>query len=487
MADFKDILKEIGEVGEVEQVFGAVVYASGLPGAKSHELVMMETGEIGEVFSLRQDYLEILLFSPATVRVGTRVARMGRQLSVSVGEGCLGRVVDSLGRPVSGEPISGKLEMRSVDVTPPPISARKHVSEPFESGVSIVDLVVPLGRGQRELVIGDHKEGKTNFLWQSLLSHTLKGGVCVYGGIARRRGDLYKLNQYLAKFKIADKVVVVNSLATDSGGMIFLTPLTAMTMAEYFRDQGKDVLLILDDLSIHAKYYREISLLARRFPGRGLYPGDMYYLHAKLLERGGSFKNGSITCLAVAETVFGSLTGFIETNLMSMTDGHILFDHELSNQGRHPPVNPFLSVTRVGRQTQSPLMRSLTLVLNNFLVEHEKVKQLVHFGGEINQAAQRTLEFGDKIYALFNQGNGEIVPTSLSAVLLAYLWSGVSEGEIVSVVSQRIAAARKSYLEEEDFRARVGELFTKAASFDQLVIAVRQEFTLWKNLGGKPK
>lgn len=475
VSDFAYYLKKTGEVGEVEQAFHSIVLVRGLPHVKPSEIVVAESGELGEVFSLTEDYVEVLMFSPA-VGVGTRMTRTDELLSVGVGEEYLGRVVDSLGFARDGKgAFAGRIPKKRVDIVPAPISARKKVDRPFETGVSVVDLVVPLGLGQRELVIGDHKVGKTPFLMQSMMSHAKRGGIVVYGGIARRMNEVEEINKFLTRHNITDRVVHVVSLATDPSGLIYLTPYTATTMAEFFRDAGHDVLLILDDMTIHAKYYREISLLARRFPGRGAYPGDIYYLHAKILERAGSFKTGTITCLAVAETVFGDITGYIQSNLMSMTDGHILFDHNLSNLGRKPAVNPFLSVSRVGHQTQSPLMRSLTLEVTRFLVYHERVSQLVHFGGEINQAAQRTLDQGERVLAFFNQENEIIRPTALSAFILGCLWAGFWEKESIEEAKKGMGKIVSLYEKKSEWAKYVDALFAGSKTFDEMVAKIKKQ------------
>lgn len=483
--DFKRIVDKTGEIGEVEQVFRSIAYVTGLPGVRVDEFVISEDGDLGQVITLDSTHIEVLLFTRDYVPVGLRFGRTGEILQVPVGDGILGRIVSPLGVCKDGNNFSFS-EKRPIDSAPPPISQRRYIVDPFETGVALVDLAIPLAKGQRELVMGDRKIGKTPFLLHNVLAHAKRGGICVYGAIARRRSELEELSAFVKNNDISNQVVVVVSLGTDASGLVFLTPYTAMTVSEYFRDNGKDVLLILDDLTIHAKYYREIKLLLKQFPGRSFYPGDIFYRHAKLLERAGNFTKGSITCLPVAETAFGDLSGYIQTNLMSMTDGHILFDHELLNLGRRPPINPFLSITRVGHQTQSALLQSLSRELISFLVSHEKIRQLVHFGGEINKEAEKKLGIGDRIYQLFTQPNDMVIPIKLSSVLLACIWSGLWEGEKLPELGKILQVLVQKYEKDTEFKKQVGELFDQANKFFELVELASKKRNLFEITVNKP-
>src|SRR5581483_5765076 len=353
MKDFLTYLKETEEVGYISQVINFLIEIEGLPSARLNELVVFETGEIGRITTIAHKSVEVITFSKTSVKVGTRVTRTNEFLMVGVGDGLLGKTVDPLGASLDPQNPIGKLsELRPIDVTPGGIDTRSRITKPLETGATLVDLIIPLGMGQRELVIGDRKTGKTSFLIQAILTQAKRGTICIYAAIGKKTLDIKKIEELFQKSGIAKNTVVVASSSQDPVGVIYLTPYTAMTVAEYFRDSGRDVLVVLDDLSTHAKFYREISLLGRRFPGRNSYPGDIFYTHAKLLERAGNFKTAkgpvSITCLPVTEAVQGDLTGYIQTNLMSMTDGHIYFDNDLFSKGKRPAVNTFLSVTRVG-------------------------------------------------------------------------------------------------------------------------------------------
>jgi F-type H+/Na+-transporting ATPase subunit alpha len=369
MINYQEALQQTNEIGTVEELYGgSVVTASGLPQASPGEVVVFEGGQVGRVFSLQDEAVEILILTQAVpVQSGNRVARTGTPFRLPVGDNLLGKSLTPLGTLWSTQAkVRGATEERGVDVPPPSIKERAPLSSPFVSGVTMVDLVVPLGKGQRELIIGDHKSGKTQLLLQSLRAHVGRGGVGIYCGIAKRATEIAAFIQYAKSHQIEEQMVFVFAGSSDPTGLVYLAPYSAMTIAEYFKDCGKDVLLVLDDLTIHAKYYRELSLLSRRYPGRASYPGDIFSIHAGLMERAGQFKKGSITCLPVAETVLSDISGYIQTNLMSMTDGHIFFDSEFFNQGKRPAINPFVSVTRVGHQTQSPLTRSMSREISGF-------------------------------------------------------------------------------------------------------------------------
>ncbi|MFC1621848.1 F0F1 ATP synthase subunit alpha [Patescibacteria group bacterium] len=356
--DFQTCLQEIEELGYVQLVKPPVVQVQGLPGARPRELVLFESGGIGYVLGMTNEYVEVLLLGDPRIGIGSKVARTNKNLTVPVHTSFLGQSLNPLCE--GSGPFPSDPEFRAVDVfTSPEIAKRSRITKPFLTGVTLVDLMIPLGRGQRELVVGDRKIGKTEFLLQTMLKQAKEDVICIYASIAKRKADIRNIEDFAKEEGIMDKLLMVISASTDPLGLIYITPYTAMALAEYFKDQGHDVLLILDDLTTHAKFYREISLVNNKFPGRGSYPGDIFYTHARLLERAGNFKTDkgpkSITCLVVAETVEGDISGYIQTNLMAITDGHIFFDKDYFEEGRRPAINHFLSVTRVGRQTQSRL------------------------------------------------------------------------------------------------------------------------------------
>lgn len=471
---FEDYLSEIKETGFVEQVNPPILLISGLPGARVGEVVLFKTGDVGLIMAISPDLCEVLLFSKNITPTGTQVARTNQILSIPVGEELLGTYLDPLCKSLYDNRVSPRpQETRAVDITAPGIDSRDKVTVPFVTGVTVVDLMIPLGKGQRELIIGDRKVGKTEFLLQTMLTQAKSGTICVYSGIGRKKIDLKKIEDFIEKNGIASKCIIISTSSSDSLGLIYLTPFTAMTVSEYFRDAGNDVLLILDDLTTHAKFYREISLIAKKFPGRSSYPGDMFYTHARLLERAGNFKTSSgthsITCLPVAETLQGDISGYVQTNLMSITDGHVFFDPEFFNEGKRPAVNYFLSVTRVGRQTQSKLRWGINRELNSFLTLFEKTQRFVHFGAELNEGIKATLGMGSRVLSFFDQSMGKIVDINVQMVIFCLIWAGYfndkSPGQI-RVICEKAIFSHDSNVE---FKEVVDDLINNAKDFNDLL------------------
>ncbi len=496
MKEFNYYLDKTGEIGFVEQSLHSLVYATGIPHAKPHEVVLFETGDVGEVLSLTEKHAEILLLSKAKIDVGTKLVRTAEQLRVAVSKDLLGKTLNPMGKPIKGAfPKEDKAQLRPLDKSPPTINARKVINQPFETGVTIVDLIVPLGRGQRELVIGNRKTGKTGFLLQAIYSAASRGLICVYAAIAKKRLDIKMIEEYLSQRRIDKNTIVVASSSADPVGLIYLTPYTAMTIAEYFRDLGADVLIVLDDLTAHAKYYREISLLARHFPGRSSYPGDIFFIHSRLLERAGNFLVGdgktakkeasSITCLPVAELVMGDLSGYIQTNLMAMTDGHIFFDIDLYNQGRRPPVNPFLSVTRVGRQTQTLLLRDLSRTLTSFLVHLEDLRQFMHFGAELSEETKRTLALGDRITAFFDQSSERIIPLNANVIIATLLWAGFWNKYPQAELEMELDQIISKYQTDASYKKLVDSLISGKERLSDLVGFIKRDESVALGLGKK--
>jgi F-type H+-transporting ATPase subunit alpha len=367
----------------------------------------------------------------------------------------------------------------TVNTTPSGITTRKTINKHFVTGVPIVDLLLPLGYGQKQLIIGDRKTGKTDFLLQSVLTQAKLGNICIYAAIGKRKLDIKRLKDVFIKYGIMDRIIIVASGSQDPTGLIYLTPYSAMTISEYFRDQGFDVLLVLDDLSTHAKFYRELALLGKKFPGRNSYPGDIFYTHASLLERAGNFltPNGekSITCLPVAETMQGDLSGYIQTNLMSMTDGHLYFDTDLFGKGRRPSINPFLSVTRVGRQTQSNVKREINREILSFLTLFEKMQSFTHFGAELNQTTKVTIAVGEQIIKFFQQQPSTTIPVNAQILLFCLLWLNVVQQFSFFDKEEDSEKIKRLYETKEDFRNYADTMINSADSFNNLLGTIKQK------------
>lgn len=478
MKTINDYLEETGEIGYVSKTVNLIVYAHGLPSVKPGELVLFENSELGKVMSLSRDAVEIMSFSKKPIKMGGKVARTGKSIEIPVGRELLGKVIDPFGTPLDNNTIIKKPPLyRPIEVLPTGIITRRTIKKQLDTGVGIVDLMVPIGRGQRQLVIGDRKTGKTNFLLQTIVSASGSGNICIYAAIGKKKIDIKKVQEYFIKNKVMDNVIIVASTSYESPSIIFITPYAAMTIAEYFRDQGQDTLVILDDLSTHAKFHREISLLANKFPGRNSYPGDMFYTHAKLLERAGNFavKEGetAITCLPVVESSEGDFSGYIQTNAMAMTDGHIYFDSNLFSEGRRPAVNPFLSVTRVGKQTQSPSKRSINREMLSFLTLFEKLRNFSHFGAELTESVRVTLQTGSKILTTFDQDPNIIIPPNIQAILLTLVWSGNVKDEDMKKLNQYRAKLVAIYNTNPTYREYIDGIVLKAKSFNELLSQVQ--------------
>lgn len=487
MKDFSYYLNSIGEIGYVEQTTSAIIYASGLPFVKPGELVLFETKDpnqkasLGQVLSLASDAVEILVFSKDLLTSGTKIVRTNEFLKIPLGRELLGNIIDPLGKSLENKLLITKPSsiLGSINTLPSGITTRKAIKRHFVTGVPIVDLLLPLGYGQKQLIIGDRKTGKTDFLLQSVLTQAKLGNICVYAAIGKRKLDIKKLKDVFAKYEIMDRIVIVACGSQDPTGLIYLTPYSAMTISEYFRDEGVDVLLVLDDLSTHAKFYREISLLGKKFPGRNSYPGDIFYTHASLLERAGNFITAkgerAITCLPVAETIQGDLSGYIQTNLMSMTDGHLYFDTDLFGKGRRPAVNPFLSVTRVGKQTQSNVKREINREILSFLTLFEKMQSFTHFGAELSETTKVTISVGQELIKFFQQPSSSTIPINAQILLFCLLWLNVVQKFSFFEKEEDVEKIIRLYETREDFQKLVDSTIDTATSFNNLLGTIKMK------------
>lgn len=494
MKSFQEHLEFTNEVGFVEAVNNSVISVSGLPKAMPQELIMLETGEMGYILNLHKDLCDVLLFEKIPIKTGIKVARIDKTLSIALSPELLGKSIDPFGKPLDKSidlQLNNAVE-RIVDISPNGIGSRNRISTTLETGVALVDLILPLGKGQRELIVGDRKTGKTNFLLQSMVMQARLGAVCVYVAIGKKQSNYKAIEEYMKTQGIYDSCVLVASSAEDTAAKIFLSPYSGMTIAEYFLSVGKDVFIILDDLTTHAKYYRQISLLVKRFPGRNSYPADIFYAHSRLLERAGNFKiqtdsgisERSITCFPVADTLQGDLSGYIQTNLMSMTDGHLYFDIDLYGKGRRPPIHPFLSVTRIGRQTQDSLRQTLSREIFSFLSLHEKMQNFSHFGAEVSGTVADTLKTGMKITAFFDYLSQKVLRMELQIFLFTLLWVDIWREKTIDDMKKDMDRIMDLYSKDETLQAEVKLMIKSSDSFNKLLGSVRgkpDEF--YKHLG----
>lgn len=428
LSAFDEYVNSTGEIGLVEKIIESLIYVEGLPNARVFEEVFTEEGAKGFVFSIDRDHIVCLLTTNDKPRKGSKVCRTNNLVTVKVGPGLLGHVIDPYGVSLDkSNPVSNIKESRILDSDVPTIKDRSIIDKSLHTGVTVVDMMVPLGKGQRELIIGDRGTGKNWFVNSVIKTQSRESVVCIYCGIGKKKATVESNLRILGSAEGSKNIINLVTFANDSLGLIYLAPYAAMTIAEYFRDQGREVLVVFDDLSMHAKIYREISLLSKRFPGRNSYPSDIFFTHSKLLERAGNFKIGdssiSITCLPIVESMGGDISGYVQTNLMSMTDGHIFFDIDLYNAGVRPAINYFLSVTRVGRQTQTAIKYKINRELTSILSLYEKTKSFIHFGAEISEGVRLNLRLGEKLNQFFDQTGEVIVPTNVQILVFALIWS----------------------------------------------------------------
>jgi len=451
-----------------------LVYVVGLPKAKPQEVVITEHGHKGIIQSLTPDFVEVLMFDPHGLRHNLRVVRTNQSLTVPAGFGFQGRVIDPFGTPLDDQgPILGEKKYLPIDPPVAGILRRARVVEPLETGVTVVDMLVPLGLGQRELVLGDQKTGKTIFLLQTIVSQVRKGTICIYVSIGKKRSDQKSVVDYLTRMDVLKKCVLIFAAASDPAPQVFLAPFTGFTLAEFFRDHGNNVLIVLDDLSNHARFYREISLMSKKPPGRQSYPGDIFYLHARQMERAGNLiydnsKTFSITALPVVETIEGDLTGYIQTNTMAMTDGHIFFDLADFKKGRRPAVNISLSVSRVGHQTKNLLELEISRKLMEKLAIFKKALEVGHFGLELTEKTKQDIQDGEKIETLLNQNSFQIIPKTLQLIFFGLFFTDFwreKKPKEVEVEKEKLLTAHEkgmlSFLEEEIQKINDPETFYK--------------------------
>jgi len=480
MKDFKFYLDSISEIGFVEKASNVIVYVSGLPKAKIDEIVIFETGETGIVMSFTSEVVEVLVFSKKPISHGTKAVRTNEFLKVPVGPELLGRIIDPLGNPLTAmDDYKKPAESRGINALAGGILSRKTITRQIETGIPAVDLVMPLGFGQKELVIGDRKTGKTNFLMQIILAQAKQKHICIYAAIGKKRLDIKIAEDFFKKHGILERIIIVATGSDSPIGLSYLVPFSAMTISEYFRDAGYDVLLALDDLTTHAKVYREVSLLGKKFPGRSSYPGDIFYTHARLLERAGNFitEKGekAITCLPVAETTQGDLSGYIQTNIMAMTDGHLYFDSDLFAKGRRPAINPFLSVTRVGRQTQSTLKRSINREILSFLTIYEKMQNFSHFGAELTESSKITLTIGEKIIEFLNQGPSTTMPINLQILLFSMLWNSILQNKNIGPTGTDVNKMIEKYTTNSNVNKTIDKVIANAETFNDMLKIIKEK------------
>lgn len=493
LSPFEENISVTQEVGVIEKIIESLIYVDGLPGARVFEEILTEDGGKGFVFSVDRDHIVCLLTTNDKPKKGIRVSRKGDLYKVRVGPGLLGHIIDPYGNSLEkSNPVSNAKEFRLLDSDVPTIKDRSVIDKSLHTGVTVVDMMVPLGKGQRELVIGDRGTGKNWFVNSVIKTQSKEGVICIYCGIGKKKSAVESNINILKNTPGAKNIINLITFANDTLGSIYVAPYAAMTIAEYFRDQGREVVIVFDDLGMHAKVYREISLLSKRFPGRNSYPSDIFFTHSKLLERAGNFKVGdssiSITCLPIVESMGGDISGYVQTNLMSMTDGHIFFDIDLYNQGVRPAINYFLSVTRVGRQTQTSIRYKINRELTGILSLYEKTKSFIHFGAEISEGVRLNLKLGEKLNHFFDQTGDVVVPTNVQILVFSLIWSQRWDAYDKDIIQNELKRIIFIYENDLAFKKLVDDLISDSEDLNSfLQLYLKNEGLLTEKLFPKKK
>jgi len=414
---------DVEEVGKVIYSADGIAKVYGLTNAMAGEMVEFETGEKGLVFNLETDNVGVVVLGKGTEIVeGSSVKRLGKLISVPVGEALIGRVVNALGEPIDGKGEIEAAEYRYVEEKAPGIMARKSVHEPLQTGIKAIDALVPIGRGQRELIIGDRQTGKTTVAIDTILNQKGQDVICIYVAIGQKQSTVANIVRILEEHGAMDYTIVVNASAAEAASLKFLAPYSGVTMGEYFRDNGRHALIVYDDLSKHADAYREMSLLLRRPPGREAYPGDVFYLHSRLLERAAKLNDklgaGSLTALPIIETKGGDVAAYIPTNVISITDGQIFLETNLFNKGIRPAINVGLSVSRVGGAAQIKAMKQVAGTLRLELAQYRELEAFAQFASDLDEASRKQLERGQRLVEILKQPAHQPLPVEKQVVII---------------------------------------------------------------------
>ena len=458
------------ETGTILMVGDGIARASGLVNCMAGELLEFEDGNFGMAQNLEENSVSIVIFgSDENIGEGQTVKRTGKVVSVPVGEAMIGRVVNALGQPIDGAgPIDTK-EFRPVETKAPGICERRSVYQPLQTGIKAIDSMIPIGRGQRELIIGDRQTGKTTIATDTIINQKGKDVLCIYVAIGQKRSTVASLVENLTRNGAMDYTIVVAATASESSPMQYIAPYAGCAMGEYFMNQGKDVLIIYDDLSKHAVAYRALSLLIRRPPGREAYPGDVFYLHSRLLERAAKLDDehggGSLTALPIIETQAGDVSAYIPTNVISITDGQIFLETELFHSGIMPAVNPGISVSRVGGDAQIKAMKKVAGTLKLIYSQYRELQSFAQFGSDLDADTKARLEQGARIVEVLKQSQNAPVPVEKQVAILYAVTKGILENVKVEDVNA-YEAGLYTYLDADAAGLEVMQLISTTAKLE---------------------
>ncbi len=418
-----DIDIDISEVGKVVGVADGISIVYGLNNVMAGEVVEFENGTKGLVQNLEEASVGVaILGTMEGIREGMSVKRLGELLKVPVGDSMLGRVVNALGEPIDGKGVIEASEERFIEEKAPGIMARKSVHEPLQTGIKAIDALVPVGRGQRELIIGDRQTGKTTLAIDTIINQKGQDVICIYVAIGQKQSTVASIVKKLEEHGAMEYTIIVNASAADPAALQFLAPYTGVTMAEYFRDNGRHAVIFYDDLSKHAVAYRETSLILRRPPGREAYPGDVFYLHSRLLERAAKLNDelgsGSITAFPIIETQAGDVSAYIPTNVISITDGQIFLETDLFNSGIRPAINVGLSVSRVGGAAQIKAMKQVAGTLRLDLASYRELQAFAQFASDLDEYSRNQLSRGQRMVEVLKQPPYQPIPVERQVVII---------------------------------------------------------------------
>ena len=420
---------EMKETGTVILVGDGIARVYGLRECMASELLEFEDGSFGMAQNLETETVSVAILSDNNnIREGSSVKRTGKVLSVPVGEALLGRVVNALGEPIDGKGPVATTATRPIESEAPGIIERKSVSVPLQTGIKAIDSMIPIGRGQRELIIGDRQTGKTEIAIDTIINQKSENVICIYVAIGQKNSSVVQLANELTRSGAMEYTIIVSASASESAPLQYVAPYSGCAMAEYFREQGKDVLIIYDDLSKHAVAYRALSLLIRRPPGREAYPGDVFYLHSRLLERAAcvapEYGGGSITALPLIETQAGDVSAYIPTNVISITDGQIFLETELFHAGIMPAINPGISVSRVGGSAQLKAMKKVSGELKLLYSQYRELQSFAQFGSDLDADTKARLALGERIVEVLKQGRNAPVRVGCQVAIVYAVING---------------------------------------------------------------
>lgn len=479
-----DTKVETSEIGTVISVGDGIARAYGLDQAMAGELVEFKSGIMGLVLNLEEDNVGIALFGEDTeVQEGDIVKRTGRIAEVPVGENMKGRVVNALGQPIDGKGDIQSAETRQIEVKAPGVVYRQSVSEPLQTGIKSIDAMIPIGRGQRELILGDRQIGKTAIAIDTIINQKDEDVYCIYVAVGQKQSTVAQVMDKLKEHGAMEYTTIVAATASDPAPFQFIAPYTGCALGEYFRDNGKHALVIYDDLTKHAWAYRQLSLLLRRPPGREAYPGDVFYLHSRLLERAAKMRDedggGSLTALPIIETQAGDVSAYIPTNVISITDGQIYLESDLFYSGIRPAINVGLSVSRVGGSAQIKAMKNVAGTLRLELAQYREVEAFSQFASDLDKATQAQLARGSRLVEALKQGQYEPLAVEKQILIIYAVTNGFVDDYPVDSVNKYEKELYSFF--DSSYSNLLDEIRTKKVISDELEESVKSALSELKN------